>query len=262
MTDKTFQDKNIVISAAADGIGWSIVKKCLDKGAKVFLCDNNQESLDKVCSHPLFDKYLFSYFANASKEKDVINFFQKVNNKFNSLDVLINNVGIAGPTGPIETLSSKEWEETLQVNLNSHFYFIRESIPLIKKSGGGSIINLSSTAGIFGFPFRSPYAASKWAVVGLTKTLAMELGNYNIRVNAICPGSVSGDRMDNVIKAMAELTNKDEKVVRRNLESMTSIKGFVSKEDIANMCIFLITEEAKKISGQVFPIDGNTERMS
>ena len=99
-------------------------------------------------------------------------------------------------------------------------------------------------------------------MVGLTKTLAMELGNYNIRVNAICPGSVSGDRMDNVIKAMAELTNKDEKVVRRNLESMTSIKGFVSKEDIANMCIFLITEEAKKISGQVFPIDGNTERMS
>jgi len=262
MSYQKLSNKNIVISAAAGGIGWVIVKTCLNKGAKVFLCDNNKKLLKKVYSHPLFQKKLFASFVDVSDEKEVIKFFKEIKKQFIKIDALINNVGISGPTGKIEKLKSKDWEETIQINLNSHFYFIKQSVPLMKRSKEGSIINLSSTAGIYGFPLRSPYAVSKWAVIGLTKTLAMELGNFNIRVNAICPGSVSGDRMDRVIKAMAESTNNDEKKIRKNLESMSSIKGFVSKDDIANMCTFLISEEAKKISGQVFPIDGNTERMS
>ena len=262
MNYQKLDNKNIVISAAADGIGWEIVKTCLNKGAKVFLCDNNKKSLKKVYSHPLFQKKLFASFVDVSDEKEVIKFFKEIKKQFIKIDVLINNVGISGPTGKIEKLKSKDWEETIQINLNSHFYFLKQAIPLIKKSKRGSIINLSSTAGIFGFPLRSAYAASKWAIIGLTKTLAMELGKFNIRVNAICPGSVSGERMERVIEAKAKSVKQSKIKVKNDLESMTSIRGFVTKEDITNMSLFLMTEDSKHISGQIFPVDGNTERMS
>ena len=262
MANKKLRDKKIVISAAAEGIGWQITQTCLNEGARVFLCDIDINSLQKVYSHKLYKKKLFACRTDVSNEIEVINFFKEIKKKFTKIDALINNVGIAGPTGQLEKLNSKEWEKTIHINLNSHFYFLKQSIPLIKKSKNGSIINLSSTAGIFGFPLRSPYAASKWAIIGLTKTLAMELGKYNIRVNAICPGSVSGPRMDKVIDAMARSTKINKKLIRKNLESMTSIKGFVSKSDIADICIFLMGKESKNITGQVFPVDGNTERMS
>ena len=132
---------------------------------------------------------------------------------------------------------------------------------MLKNNKGGSIINISSTAGLFGFPLRTPYAASKWAVIGVTKSLAMELGEFNIRVNAICPGSVSGDRMERVIEAKAKSLGVSEEELQQDYESMVSLKTFVSKEDIANMALFLVSNEAHKISGQVMTVDGNTERM-
>ena len=262
MKQKKLINKNVIISAAADGIGWIITKTCLSEGAKVYLCDNNKKSLKKVYSHPLFNKKLFASLVDVSDEKEVMSFFKEIKKQFIKIDVLVNNVGIAGPTGEIEKLNSKEWEKTIQVNLNSHFYFLKQAIPLIKKSKRGSIINLSSTAGIFGFPLRSAYAASKWAIIGLTKTLAMELGNFNIRVNAICPGSVSGERMERVIAAKAKSIKQSKIKVKSDLESMTSIRGFVTKEDISNMSLFLMIEDSKHISGQIFPVDGHTERMS
>ena len=133
---------------------------------------------------------------------------------------------------------------------------------MLKNNEGGSIINISSTAGLFGFPLRTPYAASKWAVIGVTKSLAMELGEFNIRVNAICPGSVSGDRMQRVIEAKAKSIGVSEEELQKDYESMVSLKTFVSKEDIANMALFLLSNEAHKISGQVMTVDGNTERMN
>ena len=133
---------------------------------------------------------------------------------------------------------------------------------MLKNNKGGSIINISSTAGLFGFPLRTPYAASKWAVIGVTKSLAMELGEFNIRVNAICPGSVSGDRMQRVIEAKAKSNGVSEEELQKDYESMVSLKTFVSKEDIANMALFLLSNEAHKISGQVMTVDGNTERMN
>ena len=135
------------------------------------------------------------------------------------------------------------------------------AIPLLKNKGDGSIINLSSTAGLFGFPLRSPYAASKWAIVGITKTLSMELGEFNIRVNAICPGSVSGDRMKKVIKAKAESLGVSEEKVKQDYVSYVSLGTFVEKEDIANTAIFLLSQEANKITGQIITVDGHTERM-
>ena len=145
--------------------------------------------------------------------------------------------------------------------MKTHFYYTKYAIPLLKKNGG-SIINLSSTAGIHGFAMRTPYAASKWAVIGITKSLAIELGDYNIRVNAICPGSVSGDRMRRVIEAKAKSTGVNPNKIKKDYESMVSLKTFVDKEDIAKTVIFLISNDANKISGQILTVDGNTERMN
>ena len=262
MVLKTFKGKKVVISAGASGLGLEIAKKFLDLGAIIYICDIDMKHINKVKKNPLYNKRFFCEYIDVANENEVILFFKKIKQKFKRIDCLVNNVGIAGPTGLIEKMNSQEWSKTLHINVVSHFYFLKQAIPLMKKSKNGSIINLSSTAGIFGFPRRSPYAASKWAIIGLTKTVAMEIGKFGIRVNAICPGSVSGSRMDEVIGAMARSTKINKKIIRKNLESMTSIKGFVSKSDIANMCIFLTGKESKNITGQVFPVDGNTERMS
>ena len=261
MLDKSLKNKKIVISAGASGIGWATTKVCVAKGASICLCDVDSKAINKVKKHPLYKKRIFVSETDASDETEVINFFHLVKRKFKKLDALINNVGIAGPTGTIEKLDSSEWENTLHVNVNSHFYFTKQAIPLLKKSKTSSIINISSGAGIMGFPLRSPYAASKWAVVGMTKTLAMELGKYKIRVNAICPGTIKGNRMKRVIRDKAKFTKVSAKKIESDFVSMASMKSWINEEDIGNMCAHLISDEANKISGQVIAVDGNTERM-
>jgi len=206
MWGNSLKNKKIIISAGASGIGWATTKICVAKGALGYLCDFDSKVISKVKKHPSYNKRIFVSQTNASDETKVIDFFHKIKKKFRNLDALINNVGVAGPTGTIEKLDSSEWENTLHVNVNSHFYFTKQAIPLLKKSKTSSIINISSGAGIMGFPLRSPYAASKWAIIGMTKTLAMELGKYKIRVNAICPGTIKGDRMQKVIRDKAKFT--------------------------------------------------------
>ena len=257
----SLQNKKIIISAGASGIGWSTAKVCLSRGAIVYLCDIDNKSLNKIRKHPLNNKKLFSYEFDASDEYEVSNFFQQVNKKTKKIDALINNVGVAGPTGTIEKLSSEDWEKTLKINVISHFYFTKLAIPMLKKNKGGSIINLSSGAGIMGFPLRSPYAASKWAVIGVTKTLAMELGKFKIRVNAICPGTIKGNRMVRVIKDKAKFLKVSKKLVEKEFVSMASMNCWIYEEDIAKMCSFLISSDGERISGQTIPVDGNATRL-
>ena len=174
---------------------------------------------------------------------------------------MINNVGIAGPTGTLEKLDSEEWRKTLQTNVVSHFYFTKQAIPIIKKNKKGSIINLSSGAGIMGFPLRSPYAASKWAIVGLTKTLAMELGKFKIRVNAICPGTIKGDRMKRVVSDKAKFLKVSQKMIEKEFISMASMNSWIYEDDIAKMCAFLVSSDSDRISGQIIGVDGNATRL-
>ena len=258
---KSLNNKKIIISAGASGIGWATAKVCLSKGAYVYLCDIDNKSLNKIKKHPLANKKLFYYECDASDEDDVSNFFSQVNKKTKKIDALINNVGVAGPTGTIEKLSSEDWEKTLKINVISHFYFAKLAIPMLKKNKGGSIINISSGAGIMGFPLRSPYAASKWAVIGLTKTLAMELGKFKIRVNAICPGTIKGDRMIRVIRDKAKFLKVSKKKIEKDFISMASMNCWINEEDIGKMCSYLISSDGEKISGQAIPIDGNATRM-
>jgi NAD(P)-dependent dehydrogenase (short-subunit alcohol dehydrogenase family) len=255
------KNKKIIISAGASGIGWATAKICLSKGATIFISDIDKKYLNKVKKHPLSKKKLFAYECDASNEDDVKNLFKQISKKTKKIDALINNVGIAGPTGTIEKLKSRDWEQTLKINVISHFYFTKLAIPMLKKNKGGSIINLSSGAGIMGFPLRSPYAASKWAVIGVTKTLAMELGKFKIRVNAICPGTIKGNRMVRVIKNKAKFLKVSKKSVEKDFVSMASMNCWIFEEDIGKMCSFLISSDGERISGQAIPVDGNATRM-
>ena len=257
----SLRNKKIVISAGASGIGWATAKVCLSKGAIIYLCDIDLKSLNKVKKNPLYNKKLFAYECNASEEEEVAEFFSQINKKTKKIDAIINNVGIAGPTGTIEKLTSDDWEQTLKVNVISHFYFTKLAIPMLKKNKGGSIINISSGAGIMGFPLRSPYAASKWAIIGVTKTLAMELGKYKIRVNAICPGTIKGDRMVRVIRDKAKFLKVSKKLIEKDFISMASMNCWIQEEDIGKMCSFLISNDGERISGQAIPVDGNATRM-
>jgi NAD(P)-dependent dehydrogenase (short-subunit alcohol dehydrogenase family) len=257
----SLQNKKVIISAGASGIGWATAKVCISRGAQVFLCDINGKLINRINKNTKYKNKIFAYECDASNESNVINFFSKVLKKNKKIDALINNVGIAGPTGTLEKLNSEEWEKTLRVNVVSHFYFTKQAIPILKKNKGGSIINLSSGAGIMGFPLRSPYAASKWAIVGLTKTLAMELGKSKIRVNAICPGTIKGDRMKRIVRDKAKFLKVSQKMVEKDFVSMASMNSWVYEEDIGKMCAFLISDDSKRISGQIIGVDGNAIRL-
>ena len=257
----SLQNKKIIISAGASGIGWTTAKILLSRGATVYLCDIDNKYLNKIKKHPLNNRKLFSYECDASEEYDVLNFFDQIKKKTGKIDALINNVGVAGPTSTIEKLNSEDWERTLKINVISHFYFTKLAIPMLKKNTGGVIVNISSGAGIMGFPLRSPYAASKWAVVGMTKTLAMELGKYKIRVNAICPGTIKGNRMVKVIRDKANFLKISKKTVEKEFISMASMNCWIQEEDIGKICSFLISEDAKRISGQIIGVDGNALRL-
>ena len=249
----------VIIIAAASGIGKKIAESFLSQKAKVFICDNSVSAIRKFQAE--FPE-IFVQKADVAIYEEVKSFFEAVKRQTEDIDVLINCAGIAGPTGRLEELAVEAWEACIQVNVNGMFYCLKEAIPLLKKSKSASVINLASSASFFGFPFRSAYASSKWATIGLTKTLAMELGKEGIRVNAICPGSVNGERIDRVIASDAKAQGKSVEEIRDLYVKQTSMKTFVDPEDVAQLCLFLASTHARFISGQAIGLDGHTEGLS
>ena len=175
------------------------------------------------------------------------------------VDVLINNAGIAGPTALVEDIEPAEWQRCLAIDLTSHYRACARVIPAMKAARRGSIVNISSTAGLYGIGLRAPYVAAKWAVIGLTKTLAIELGPYGVRANAICPGSVDGDRMRAVIDRESAARGATSQAVEREYLEGQSIARFVQPEEIADLCLFLASDAARMITGQAISVDGHTE---
>ena len=246
----------VLISAAATGIGLEIARAFAAQGDRVSICDVNEAALRDVArAHP----DIATAHVDVTDEKALDHWFANSVADMGGLDVLVNNAGIKGPTGYVEDLSYEDWRHCIVACLDSHFLLARRAAPIMKKQRAGSIINLSSGAGLFGFGLRTPYAAAKWAVIGLTKSLAVELGPYDVRVNAICPGSVEGDRMDRVIAAEAAQRGTSSEQVRAEYTSGQSIKRFVKASEIADMCLFLASPAAKMVTGQAIAVDGHTE---
>jgi NAD(P)-dependent dehydrogenase (short-subunit alcohol dehydrogenase family) len=199
--------------------------------------------------------------ADVAQIADVERFFDDALTKLGGLDVLINNAGIAGPTAKVEDVDPADWDRCIAVDLSGMFYCTRKAMPHIKRAGGGSIVNLSSAAGRHGFPQRSPYSAAKWGVVGFTKSLAVEAGPDKVRVNAILPGIVEGERIERVIAAKAKATGVSYDDFQRKFLETTSMQSTVSAQDIANMALFLCTPAGAKITGQALAVDADVRYL-
>ena len=252
--------KYALVTGGGSGIGLATAQTLAASNATVWVCDVDRTTIDAIeKSAP----GVSGVVADVGRETDVDQLFDTVlDSSGGRLDILVNNAGISGPNGALEDLELDDWESTLRINVLSAFLCSRRALPVMKKQRGGSIVNLSSTAGVHGYPLRTPYASAKWAIVGLTKSLAMEVGQYGIRVNAICPGAVSGARMDRVITAEAKTRNMNPQQVRDQFVSQTSLKCFVDASDIAQMVLFVCSENGARISGQALSVDGNTESLS
>jgi NAD(P)-dependent dehydrogenase (short-subunit alcohol dehydrogenase family) len=247
-----------LVTAGASGIGYAIATALHAQGARVQICDIVEERL-AACKAEL--PGLGVTVADVADPAQVDRLFDDLLANLGGLDLLVNNAGIAGPTGPVESLEPADWDRCMDININAQFYCARRAVPLLKGAGGGAIINLSSVAGLFGYPLRAPYAASKWAVIGFTKTLAMELGDDGIRVNAICPGPVEGPRINGVISARAGAQGLSFEEMRHKYLRQNSLHTMIQAEDIANLVLFLCSPTGKKISGQALTVDGNTESL-
>ena len=248
----------ILVTAGASGIGRCIAEIFLKNGCAVHICDINPDHIDDFLK---VNPGATASQIDVSKFDDTKKLFKEIKNIYGRLNVLINNAGIAGVSSLLEDVPVNDWNQTINVNLNGMFYITKLAIPLLKKNKSGSIVNLSSTAGLMGVPSRSPYAASKWAVIGLTKTMAMELGPFDINVNAVCPGCVDGDRIERVIKADAKNQGKTAKEIETVYKRQSSMRRFVKADDIASMVHFLCSDRGHSISGQAIAVDGNTEGL-
>ena len=243
----------VAITAGAGGIGRVFADSYTACGARVFVSDIDEAALNE-CGHP-------GMRADAGRVADLDAFMVAAIDHLDGLDILVNNAGIAGPTAKVEDVTPEQLDATLQVDLASMFHCARLAVPALRKAGGGSIVNLSSAAGKFGFPLRSPYAAAKWGVIGFTRTLALELGPDAIRVNAILPGLVEGPRIRSVIRNKAAAAGvSDNEQTARALEAV-SLRCFVSQQDIANMALYLCSPFGATISGQAISVDGGMESL-
>lgn len=247
----------VIITAGAAGIGKATAVRFAADGASVWICDLDPDALAQTCEHPGIDGMV----ADVSSTSSMDAFMSLGIERLGGVDVLINNAGVAGPGGVLEDIDPDHVNTTFDVDVTSMFRTARHAIPAMKQQRMGAIVNVSSTAGLFGFPYRSPYAAAKWAVIGLTKTMAMELGEFGVRVNAVCPGSVAGPRMDHVIDLEAAASGRSPDQIREGFERQVSLRTFVEASDIAETIAFLASPAASKITGQAIPIDGHTESM-
>lgn len=251
--------RRVVITAGASGIGRAMAERFLSEGARVAICDVDAQAVaDFAAAHP----GTLAQVADVTSESAMEGFLGQVEAAWGGADVVCANAGTGGPAGAVETLDYDAWQACIAVNLHGAFLTCRWAARVMKPQGSGVIVLTSSNAGLFGYPLRAPYASAKWAVIGLTKTLAMELGPHGIRVNAICPGAVEGPRMDRVVASVAQASGQTEEAVRASYVDGVSLRSWVTAEDVAATVAFLASDAGARISGQALAIDGHTERMT
>jgi NAD(P)-dependent dehydrogenase (short-subunit alcohol dehydrogenase family) len=251
--------QRVLVTAGASGIGREITRAFAVEGARVFVCDIDEKGLEDLAREI---PGLATGVCDIARRDQIELTVKRAVEALGGLDVLVNNAGIAGPTLPVEEMDPDDWEKVFQVNTSGTFNFTRLAIPHLKKSPSGVIVIMSSAAGRFGYANRSPYAASKWALVGFTKTLAIELGEYGIRANAILPGTVDGERLQRVFEGRARVSGQTVDEVRQASLANQSLKQLVDPKDIAALAVFLASDHGKSISGQMLPIDGDMQRLS
>lgn len=248
----------VLVTGGAGGIGLAVAKAFASSGARVHVCDVDES---RLCAVAAAGESLSASVADVADHASVCNLFDRVRKNLGGLDVLVNNAAITGPFGPVEENVPALWAKTISINLVGQFNCAREAVPLLRAAGGGSIVNMSSVAGRLGYPLRTAYASSKWGIIGLTQSLAMELGQDGIRVNAILPGIVAGDRQAAQQQAQAQRLGISDDEMQQRYVANISLRSKVSEQEVADLILFLTSPAGRSISGQSLGVCGNVETM-
>lgn len=248
--------QRVIVTAGASGIGLAIVQRFLAAGGDVAICDADPVRLDAAATvHP----GLITTRLDVSDAAAVTRFVTQVADRWGGVDILVNNAGIAGQIGPLGAISNDSWRTCFEVNVHGAFFLMRAVVPLMKAQGGGAIVNIS-TGSVTTLPVdRTPYIASKWALEGLTRAAARELGPDNIRVNAIRPGFVDSDRMRGILATIAAGRGTDAATVEAEFLRYISLRTKIQPQEIGDMAVFLSSDAARHVTGQLIAVDGNIE---
>jgi NAD(P)-dependent dehydrogenase (short-subunit alcohol dehydrogenase family) len=249
----------VLVTAGAAGIGLEIARAFVEEGARVHVCDVDRGALDAIATS---DPALTRSVADVSDRAQVGRLFDDAVGALGGLDCLVNNAGIAGPTGRVEEINVEDWDRCVDICLTGQFNCVRLAVPHLKASRNGSIVNLSSAAGRAGFALRTPYAAAKWGVVGLTKSLSRELGEFGIRVNAILPGVVAGDRQRRVLEAKAQQLGRSFAEMEAAAFANMSLKEYITPRQLADQIVFLASPRGRTVSGQAISVDGDLQMLA
>jgi NAD(P)-dependent dehydrogenase (short-subunit alcohol dehydrogenase family) len=253
---KTLLGERAIVTGGADSVAREIAELFVREGAQVHICDINEESLDRARREiPGLEVTL----ADVSDSKAVEHVFNEARNWMGDPTILINVVGVGGPRVQIEDLTTADWRTVMAANVDGMFYTIRAAVPGMKAAGHGCIVNFSSASTRTGLPLRTPYVTSKFAVEGLTRNLARELGPSNIRVNAILPGVINNARMRGIINRNAEAENKSPEQIAQRYLDFISLRTMVEPEEIAETVLFIAGPSGRHISGQLIGVCGNAE---
>jgi NAD(P)-dependent dehydrogenase (short-subunit alcohol dehydrogenase family) len=256
--DLDIRGLRVMVSAGASGIGLAIARAFVREGARVHVCDVDELALERLRSS---DPPITSTRCDVASREDVRRFFEEGVAKLGGLDCFVNNAGIAGPTARIDEIDPAEWDRCIAIDLTGQFNCARLAVPHLRASPNASLVNVSSLAGRLGFAMRTPYAAAKWGVVGLTRSLAVELGPDRIRVNALLPGIVAGERQQRVLTAKAKARGLSFEEMEKLVFSYSSLKEYVTAEQLADLVVFVASPRARTISGQALSVDGDTNLL-
>jgi NAD(P)-dependent dehydrogenase (short-subunit alcohol dehydrogenase family) len=246
----------VMVTAGANGIGLAIARAFVREGARVHVCDVDNDAIARL------DPGITASVCDVSDRGQVARFFDEGLAKLGGLDCLVNNAGIAGPTGRVEEIDPAQWDRCIAIDLTGQFNCVRVAVPHLRKSSNASVMNVSSLAGRLGFALRTPYASAKWGVVGLAKSLAIELGGDGIRVNALLPGVVSGERQKRVLSAKAEARGIAFEEMEKLALSFTSLNEYVTPQQLADLVVFVASPRGRTISGQALSVCGDTNQLT
>lgn len=257
--DLELKDHRVIVTGAAAGIGLETARAFSAEGAKVAVCDVDRSAVEALAGS---DPTILASVCDVADRNMTADFVARMAGRMGGLDTLVNNAGIAGPTGAVEEIAPEEWDRCIAVCLTGQFNAARAAVPLLRLSSNPSIINMSSLAGRVGFRLRTPYAAAKWGVIGLTKSLSIEVGSAGIRVNAVIPGLVAGDRQRRVLEAKAQQLGQSYGDVESQAFSYTSIREYVTPRQIADQILFLASNRSRTVSGQAISVCGDTQMLA
>jgi NAD(P)-dependent dehydrogenase (short-subunit alcohol dehydrogenase family) len=250
------QDRRVLITAGASGIGRAIAERFLAAGARVFVCDIAEEALADIKAK---QPSIGAVRADVGDAAQVAVLFARVDSAVGGLDVLVNNAGVGGPRAALDAIEISEWEATIRVNLGGTFYCTQQAARLMKPQRSGCIVNISTASVRTGLPLRAPYVASKAGVQGLTRNTARELGPYNIRCNAVLPGAIDNPRGHALVERKARELGVSIAEAEAQKLNYVSMRSRVTPEEVGDVCVFLASDGGRHVSGQMIGVCGNSE---